>query len=126
MAQLRVFLLCVLLGYGGGLLYSALYCLLYPPRGRAARVLADLLFCLLSVPCYLFFSLRLDLPALRLYMFLGLSCGFALYLKSWQKTVAFLAGKVYNYGVQRIQRRKERRECPGKERSRRKRHAGSR
>lgn len=94
--QLYLFLLCVLLGAACGIVYDALFLLRTLFRQRAVRIICDILFCLFCGAAYLALSVSLGFPSLRLYFALGLLLGLALYLKSFHKTVAFFADKVYN------------------------------
>ncbi len=127
MSQLRIFLLCAVIGVTGGALYDLLFLLFSPWKKRAAGIARDLLFCLLFLGWYLFCSLALGLPRMRLYLFAGCLAGFFLYLKSFHKTVAFLSEKLYN--KIKARKPKKRKHCLWRERgiaSRKIRRSGSR
>ena len=112
MSQFYIFLICILIGAAGGLLYDAVALLRAPFSARPVRWISDGLFCILFAAVFLLVSVALELPSVRFYMFLGLLAGFALYLKSLHKIVAFFAKKIYN-GMKQIRRGRNR--CPEKE-----------
>ncbi len=109
MSQFYIFLICILIGAAGGLLYDAVALLRAPFSARPVRWISDGLFCILFAAVFLVVSVALELPSVRFYMFLGLLAGFALYLKSLHKIVAFITKKVYNI-FKKL--RKEQRICP--------------
>ena len=94
--QFHIFLLCVLIGVVGGILYDALFFVRSMYRRRWLRILCDVLFCICFAIFFVFISLWLDLPAVRAYFLLGCILGLLLYLKSFHKIVAFFAEKLYN------------------------------
>ena len=94
--QLYLFLLCILLGAACGIVYDFFFLIRSFLRFRPVRIVCDILFCLCFGGAYLVFSVALGFPSLRFYFILGLFCGLFLYLKSFHKTVAFFADKVYN------------------------------
>ena len=107
--QIFIVLVCVAVGIFGGVFYDFCYCLRYFFRALWVRILADILFCLLFGGLYLFASVMMELPSLRLYMFAACLFGLFLYLKSCHKIVAFFTEKVYNT-VKFV--RKDQSECP--------------
>ena len=94
--QLRIFLLCILIGIVGGVFYDAFFLLRAPLRVRWVRILCDFLFCLTFGAVYLLFAVSFRMPPLRTYYILGLTLGLFLYLKSFHKIVAFFSEKLYN------------------------------
>lgn len=99
MEQFHAFLLCAACGIIGGALYDVFFCLAYPFKVKAVHIAADILFCIAFSVFYILFSTALALPPMRFYLLAGICGGFFLYLKSFHKTVAFFALKVYNVGV---------------------------
>ncbi len=95
--QIYVFLVCVLSGIVGGVLYDVLYLVRYPFRSRAVCIVTDVFFGLLFAGLFLFVSVTFYLPGLRFYMLIGCGVGLLLYLKSFHEIVAFFAQKVYNH-----------------------------
>ncbi len=96
MSQFYAFLVCILTGAAGGALYDLISLIPIPKKPRFFRIVADGLFCLLFAAVYLLVSLAAELPSLRFYTFLGCVVGFALYLKSLHKFLAFITKKLYN------------------------------
>ncbi len=94
--QLRIFLLCILIGIVGGVLYDVFFLLRAPLRMRWVRILCDFLFCIAFGAVYLLFAVSFRMPPLRFYYILGLTLGLFLYLKSFHKIVAFFSEKLYN------------------------------
>ena len=94
--QFYIFLVCALYGVLSGAIYDVIYCAVLPFKKSWVKIAGDLLFSVIFIALYIFLSLLFTFPAFRLYMFLGCALGFYLYLKSFHKIVAFLAGKVYN------------------------------
>lgn len=94
--QIYCFLVCTLAGVAGGFLYDLCSAVRFFVRKKWVRIVSDVLFCALFAAAYLGFSVWLGLPALRFYMFAACLCGFFLYRKSFHKTVAILAQKMYN------------------------------
>lgn len=101
--QIFIFLVCVTCGIAGGVIYDFFYCLAYPFRTRAVRIVADAVFSLFFTALFLFVSVTFSLPDFRIYMFLGCVFGLFLYLKSFHGIVAFFAEMVYNR-IERLKR----------------------
>ena len=121
--QIYCFLVSLLLGILGGLLYDALVLFRLPFKSKWARYLVDFAFCAVFAGGYLLFSVYMGLPGLRAYMFLSCMLGFLLYRKSFHKTVAFFAEKIYNAYKGRTKR--DRRLCRKGLRCRKKKQGGS-
>lgn len=94
--QLRIFLICVLIGVVGGALYDVFFFIRNCYRKQWFRVLCDILFCCAFATVYVLFSVTFGFPPLRFYFILGLTLGLFLYLKSFHKIVAFFSEKLYN------------------------------
>lgn len=94
--QLRIFLLCILIGAVCGVLYDVFFFLRQSYRKQWLRILCDVLFCLSFAFVYVLFSISFGFPPLRSYFVLGLTVGLFLYLKSFHKIVAFFSEKLYN------------------------------
>ncbi len=106
MPQFRIFLVCIALGFFGGLLYEVFFLLSYPFRKhRAVQIISDILFCIVFAGAYVGVSVWLELPPIRFYFCLGLAFGFFLWLESLHKTLAFFAAKGYNALVRILQKR---------------------
>ena len=60
--QFYVFLVCVLSGIVGGVLYDVLYLVRYPFRSRAVCIVTDVFFGLLFAGLFLFVSVTFYLP----------------------------------------------------------------
>ena len=114
--QFYIFLASVCCGAAGGILYDLtepLRCFFSRPCLRIAAVFAaDVLFCISFAALYLAVSTLLGFPDLRVYAFFGCLLGFALYLKTLHKIVAFFGKKLYNE-LKRL--RRGRIQCPEKE-----------
>ena len=109
--QIYVFLVCVLCGVMGGVVYDVGYCVRYPFRKSWVRIVTDVLFCVFFAALYLFVSVMMGLPGFRLYSFIGCAAGLFLYLKSFHQIVAFFVKKVYNSFPNS---KKDRESCPRK------------
>ena len=114
--QFYLFLVSVCCGTAGGVLYDLtepLRRLFMRKRLHMAAVFAaDVLFFTAFAGLYLVVSTMLGFPDLRVYAFFGCLLGFALYLKTLHKIVAFFGKKLYN-GLKGIRRGRIR--CPEKE-----------
>ena len=99
--QFYIFLVCCMLGIAGGALYEFFFLLRTVFRATWVRCLGDGVFCLLFGGAYLFVSVMLGFPNVRLYAIAACMLGFFLYEKSFHKIVAFCAQRVYNMFKQR-------------------------
>ncbi len=104
--QFTVFCLCVAVGIIGGLLYEvfAFLRLIFGCREGKKVVLGgvfDFTFFICFAIFCIFSAYILHFPAFRAYMWLGFGCGYALYLKTLRRIVAFLEKVCYNK-IQRI------------------------
>lgn len=125
MTQLKEFCLVLLFGVAGGVLYE-LFRLPKRARERAwVRIALDILFCLAFAAGYVFFVLSTGLPAFRVYHAAALILGLFLYEKTFHKTVAFFAQRVYNAAYKEIIRKKERKAWQTRDRSLPKKQRGS-
>lgn len=104
--QIYVFLVSVCCGALGGAVFDVFFLFRYPFRSRVVRNVSDVLFCLAFAAVYLVVSVAAGLPSLRFYACLGCGAGFALYLKSLHKFVAFFAEKLYNWIKHKMQKGK--------------------
>ncbi len=108
--QFTVFLLCVLVGFFGGVLYEFFYLVGLPfcrkGKGKWLRILLDtafwISFALLSVA----FSYLWKFPSLRLYTWIGYLLGGIIYAKILRRIVAFFLKMWYNKRVERRKRKK--------------------
>ena len=108
---MREFLVCILFGAGGALLYD----LLPAARLKAPlRYFLDAAFCIACGALFLCLSVWLALPSPRWYYAAGVAAGFALYSKSLHKIVAIIAEKLYNTGKKRKRKMKI---CPKNKRA---------
>lgn len=96
MTQLKIFLVCLVLGVLGGVFYDVFYIPRSLFRRQWFRIVCDVFFCLCFGLFYSFMSVLLALPSLRAYHVLGCAIGLFLYLKSFHKIVAFFTEKLYN------------------------------
>lgn len=119
--QFTCFCLCVVVGFAGGLIYSAcsfVRVLFSCPRGKnkAIGVFADVLFfiafALFGVACAFMFKF----PAFRIYMWLGQGVGLILYLKSLHKVVAFFQNICYNKIAKAVLKFQQKRKTQKRER----------
>ncbi len=99
--QLTSFLLCLLCGFVGGLLYEifAFFRLIFGcdrGKNKLLGVLLDLLFFVALAIFYLFCAFSLRFPDFRVYMLVGFGLGGVLYLKSLRRMVAFVERMCYN------------------------------
>ena len=98
--QFSIFILCVLFGYCGGLLYEvfALFRLLFgcEKRENIIGVLLDIaFFAVFAIGCVCF-SFTQNFPTQRIYMWIGYALGGALYSKTLRRILAFLEKVCYN------------------------------
>lgn len=98
--QFSVFILCVLFGYCGGLLYEvfALFRLLFgcQKRENIIGILLDVAFFgTFAIGC-VYFSFIRNFPSQRVYMWIGYALGGVLYSKTLRRILAFLEKVCYN------------------------------
>lgn len=125
MTQLKEFCLVLLFGVAGGLVYE-FFRLPKHARERAwLRIALDILFCLVFAAGYVFFALNAGFSGFRLYHAAALILGLFLYEKTFHKTVAFFAQRVYNAAYKEIIRKKERKAWQTRDRSLPKKQRGS-
>lgn len=99
--QFPVFLLCILIGFGGGILYEvfAFFRLLFRCEKRKNKVLSILLdvtfFIVFAFVC-VYTAFMLDFPELRVYMWIGYALGGVIYSKTLRRILAFLEKVCYN------------------------------
>ena len=98
--QFSVFLLCVLCGYGGGIIYEvfALLRLLFrcDKREKIIGILLDIgFFAVLAIGC-VYFAFVQNFPTVRIYMWIGYALGGVLYCKTLRRILAFLGKVCYN------------------------------
>lgn len=94
--QIYYFSECVFVGIICGLIYLPFFVVRSMSRKRAVGIITDVLF---AAPCCFVYSkavLFFDFPNFRLYMIAGVILGFLLENSSFNKTLAFLAERVYN------------------------------
>ena len=94
--QIYIFLACMLAGIAAGGAYelNCLFCFFI--KGKAARIVADILFFLLAGAVFAAFCVLFRLPDMRIYMLAAALLGLLLYRKTLHRTVAFFARKLYN------------------------------
>lgn len=94
--QIFIFLACMLSGVIAGLFYEAdcLFC--RAVKRKTARTAADILFFIGFAAVFVLIATAFRLPDYRFYMFIGALLGFALYLESLHRILAFFFGKLYN------------------------------
>ena len=105
--QIFIFLVCVLVGVGSGVVYEIFYLIrkiLGDKEGVAIAV--DTIFFLVFAAITVFTSVLFSFPDFRVYMYLGNLLGLILYLKSIHIIVAFLWKLCYNKARKVIKRRK--------------------
>ena len=99
--QFIYFCLTVLLGVFSGIAYEifsffrhVLRC--HKNKNKTAGIVLDVLFCLTCAVGYTIGAFLLRFPDFRIYMLVGIGSGFALYLKSLHRIVAFFKKVCYN------------------------------
>lgn len=102
--QFSVFLLCVLIGFCGGLIYEvfAFFRLLFgceKGKKQALGVVLDGLFGLVFAVWGIFTAYIFRFPQFRWFMCLGWALGGIIYLKTLRRIVAFLEKVCYNVAV---------------------------
>lgn len=115
--EFYVFLICVLIGSAGGVLYDVIYLIRAPFSSRVLTIVGDLVFGVLFAGLFLFVSVTFALPGFRFYMLLGSFLGLLLYLKSIHETVAFFQRKVYT--IYKNKRTRGKRKCESQRKKRR-------
>ena len=98
--QFPVFILCVIFGYCGGLLYEvfALFRLLFgcERRENIIGILLDVaFFAVFAIGCVRFAFVQ-NFPTQRIYMWIGYALGGVLYSKTLRRILAFLEKVCYN------------------------------
>ncbi len=94
--QIRIFLVCTLVGVLCGVLYDAFFLVRSTYRKHWLRILCDILFSIGFALVYAIVSVSLEFPPLRFFFLLGCGLGLLLYIKSFHKIVAFFVEKIYN------------------------------
>ncbi len=99
--QLTTFLLCLLCGFLGGLIYEifAFFRLIFGcdrEKNKVLGILLDLCFFVFLAIFYFFCAFSLHFPDFRVYMWVGFGLGGVLYLKSLRRMVAFVEKMCYN------------------------------
>ena len=109
--QFVTFLLCVAVGFCGGVLYeffAFIAKLLGRGRGRKITFFAcDTAFFVAFAVFSVFAAVVLRFPAFRVYMWLGYLLGGIIYLKSLRRIVAFLENVCYNVVQQKAKGKKK-------------------
>lgn len=114
--QIYIFLVCVLTGMAGGLLYEPFCALRRFAGGKtAASLVFDTLFFLAFAGLCVSASSAFAFPDFRVYMFLGDMLGLILYLKSIHRIVDFLQKVCYNRARKVLKRRKSSKNSKKKE-----------
>lgn len=111
--QFPVFVLCLAIGFLGGVLYElfSFVRLSFGCRHGKNRLLGgvvDLLFWIsFSISC-VFFAYAFEFPSIRAYMWIGYGIGGILYLKTLHKIIAFFENMCYNKIILLIKKAKKR------------------
>lgn len=91
------------MGVVSGIGYTGFALLKRIIRKKYISILLDIVFfCLLSV-AYVYYSFCYHFPSFRVYMYMGVILGLALYIKSFYIILAKSIKKIYNY----IKRKKD-------------------
>ena len=111
--QFTVFLLCVLVGFSGGLLYEifAFFRLLFGcdrGKSKALGIALDLVFGLIFAIWSVFWAYIFRFPEFRAFMCLGWGLGGIIYAKTLRRIVAFLEKVCYNVVVKLLKKAKAR------------------
>ncbi len=111
--QFSVFLLCILIGFCGGLIYEvfAFLRLLFCSergKGKALGIALDGLFGLSFAFWGIFTAYAFHFPEFRWFMCLGWALGGIIYLKTLRRIVAFLEKVCYNVAVKVAKKAKAR------------------
>jgi energy-converting hydrogenase Eha subunit G len=119
--QFSVFLLCILTGFCGGIIYEvfAFIRLLFrcdKGKGKSLGVVLDGLFGLAFAVWGIFTAYFFRFPQFRWFMCLGWALGGIIYLKTLRRIVAFLEKVCYNVVVKVLQKAKTRKKLFKKER----------
>ena len=98
--QSSVFLLSLLIGFLGGVLYEPFSLLRFFCRGKksgqALGILIDFLYCIVFSSWCIFAAYAFYFPSFRVYMCIGYGFGGIIYLKTLRKVVAFFKKVCYN------------------------------
>lgn len=118
--QFTVFLLCVLTGFCGGLIYEvfAFFRLLFgceKGKRKALGVVLDGLFGLAFALWSVFTAYIFRFPQFRWFMCLGWALGGIIYLKTLRRIVAFLEKVCYNVAVKVAKKAKAKKKLSKKE-----------
>ena len=113
--QLRIFCLCVAVGFVGGILYEIvafLRLLLGCERGKNAFIggVLDILFFLAFAILCIFTGFWLHFPAFRVYIGIGYALGGIIYLKILHKTLAIFKKVCYNMSTKMVEKVKKQEE----------------
>ena len=108
--QVFIFLTCVLLGVGSGVLYDILFIArafvcgvnksVYTVKDKIFTCICDIIYFLAFAVAFVFISVCFEFYSVRLYMLAGCALGAIIYMKSLHLIIAFLIKKVYN-GINR-------------------------
>lgn len=104
--QFTTFLICVVCGFIGGIIYEPIYIIrtaicgaervVYNKKDTIITAIFDVLFFVLFGVLFSYFAVAFNFYEARLYTFLGCALGFYVYIKTLHYTLAFLVRKVYN------------------------------
>ena len=99
--QWRIFLLCVLIGLIGGVLYElfSVVRFLLVGKGKKRKALGaavDILYSMAFALVCIYGAYAFDFPDFRVYMWIGYLVGGIIYLKSLHKIIAFFKKVCYN------------------------------
>lgn len=100
--QINFFLLCVAFGILSGVIYEIFYVLTFAFKNQTINGVRDFLFFACLSVLFLFYSVKLSFPNLRVYLCAGVVTGFFFYVKSFHKVVAFFINKSYNFIIRKI------------------------
>lgn len=108
--QLKIFLICVLVGAIGFFARDVVTLCLFPMRGSRwegrAYCAYELAFFAIFSLIFLSISVIFHFPPFRGYMFLGILLGFGLYYKFLRIILAFFKKVCYNIFAKRFRKRK--------------------
>ena len=99
--QFSVFLLCILIGFSGGILYEvfAFFRLIFRCKKRKnifLSILLDVTFFIVFALLCVYAAFALDFPNIRVYMWIGYALGGVIYSKTLRRILAFLEKVCYN------------------------------
>ena len=112
--QLFVFLICVAVGFGYGIVYEPFYLIGRILGGKREkrkilRAVLDVTYFIGFAFVHIYAAYWFHFPSFRVYMWIGYAVGWIIYLKTLRRIVAFLQNVCYNRITKLVKRQKNER-----------------